>query len=86
MKEILRFKAEFRRTKRELELVGLIIKLFFIPSLSEKNILKVRNSFGLKIKARVLAVKYGLRVQDSLRHQKDLRGVSKILSARQEES
>lgn len=66
--------------------MGLIIKLFFSPSLSKKKIMKVRNSFGLKIKARVLAVKYGLRVQDSLSHQKDLRGISKILSARQEES
>lgn len=36
-------------------------KIFFIPSLCKKNFLKVRNGFGLKMKSRVLVVKYSLR-------------------------
>lgn len=43
--------------------MGLIMKLFFIPSLYENNFLKVSDSLGLKMKSRVLLVKYALRVK-----------------------
>lgn len=43
--------------------MGLIVKLFFIPSLYKNNFLKVRNGLCLKMKSRVLVVKYALRVK-----------------------
>ena len=61
-KELFRFQAEFRRTKKALELVGLIIKLLPYLVSPRKKFLKVKNGLGLRMKYRVLLVKYDLRV------------------------
>lgn len=47
-KELFRFQAEFR-TKKKLELMGMIVELFFITNLSKKKFLNVRNGLGLKL-------------------------------------
>lgn len=63
----------------------MIIKLFFISNFFKNNYpSKFSQNFGLKIKARVLAVKFGLRVKVSVKASEIFKEYLKDLSARQD--